>query len=117
MSPCTRGCVRRRRGGSQVRHAPPSISCDSNRCMRSLPSQPASLVIALLASSIAGATFLLPLAGIHRLLVAEKTRRLAEQSRRMNAPIEDLQRRMDRRQLRLMDDLYKALATPGLARA
>jgi len=83
----------------------------------SLLNQPASLVIALLASSIAGATFLLPLAGIHRLLVAEKTRRLAEQSRRMNAAIEDLHRRMDRRQLRLMDDLYKAIASLDLEKA
>ena len=73
--------------------------------------QPASLLIALAASSIAAATFLLPLAGIHRLLVAEKARRLADQSRRMLAAIEDLHHRMDQRRLRQMDDLYKAIAS------
>ncbi len=78
--------------------------------------EPASLLIALAGSLIAIATFLLPLAGIHRLLVAEKTRRLAEQSRRMLSAIEDLHRRMDQGRLRQMDDLYKAIASLDLER-
>jgi hypothetical protein len=72
--------------------------------------QRAYLLVAVAASSIAGSTFLLPLLGIHRLLVAEKTLRLADQSRRMRAAIDDLHQRMDRRRLRQMDDLYKAMA-------
>ena len=79
--------------------------------------EPASLAIALAGSLIAIATFLLPLAGIHRLLVTEKTRRLAEQSRRMLSAIEDLHRRMDQGRLRQMDDLYKAIASLDLERA
>jgi hypothetical protein len=79
--------------------------------------EPASLWIALAGSLIAIATFLLPLAGIHRLLVIEKTRRLAEQSRRMLSAIEDLHRRMDQGRLRQMDDLYKAIASLDLERA
>jgi hypothetical protein len=79
--------------------------------------EPASLVIALAGSVIGATTFLLPLAGIHRLLVAEKTRRLTNHSRRMVAAIEDLHRRLDRRQLRQMDDLYKAIASLDLERS
>jgi hypothetical protein len=75
------------------------------------------LLVAVAASSIAGSTFLLPLLGIHRLLVAEKTRRLADQSRRMVAAIEDLHHRLDNRRLRQMDDLYKAIASLDLERA
>jgi hypothetical protein len=80
-------------------------------------SQAATLLISVAASSIAAATFLLPLAGIHRLLVAEKTRRLADQARRMQAALDDLHARMDRRDLRRMDDLYKAIASLDLERA
>jgi hypothetical protein len=76
--------------------------------------QPVSLAIALAGSSLAAATFLMPLAGMHRLLVAEKARRLAGQSRRMLAALEDLHRRVDQGQLRQMDDLYKAIASLDL---
>jgi hypothetical protein len=78
--------------------------------------QRAYFLVAVAASSIAGSTFLLPLLGIHRLLVAEKTRRLSDQSRRMNAAIADLHERMDRQRLRQMDDLYKAMASLDLER-
>lgn len=78
--------------------------------------QGAYLLVAVAASSIAGSTFLLPLLGIHRLLVAEKGRRLADQSSRMRAAIVDLHRRMDGRRLGQMDDLYKAMAALDLER-
>ena len=67
--------------------------------------------------TIAAATFAWPLLGVHRLLVAEKERRLDENTRRLETGIADLHGRMDRRRLSRMDDLNKALASLDLERA
>ena len=65
----------------------------------------------MLFRSLALATFVLPLTGIHRLLAAEKKRMLSEQAARMREAIDDLHRRMDQHKLQGMDDLNKAMAS------
>jgi len=80
--------------------------------------QPALLIASgILLTTIAAVTFAWPLVGVHRLLVAEKERRLEENTRRLEAGIADLHQRMDRRRLSGMDDLNKALASLDLERA
>ncbi len=72
-----------------------------------------SAVFALLAVII----FAWPLLGVHRLLVSEKERLLEENTRRLEAGIADLHARMDRRNLKGMDDLNKALGSLDLERS
>lgn len=80
--------------------------------------QPAFLLLGgLLFAAVAAITFAWPLVGVHRLLVAEKERRLEENTRRLEAGIAELHRRMDRRNLNGMDDLNKALASLDLERS
>jgi hypothetical protein len=66
----------------------------------------------LVNSALAGITFLLPLWGIHRLLVAEKGRRLASLGAQMDATIQDLQQRIaagDRADIAQIKDSLDAL--------
>ncbi len=80
--------------------------------------QPGLLVASgILLAAIAAITFAWPLVGVHRLLVSEKERMLEENTRRLEAGIADLHERMDRRNLKGMDDLNKALASLDLERS
>ena len=71
----------------------------------------------LLLVSGAVAVFLIPLLGVHRLLAAEKGRRLDEAGARLEAGTAELHRRMDANDLARMDDLNKALASLELERS
>lgn len=55
--------------------------------------------------------FVLPLLGIHRILEAEKERRVGESAERMRAALDDLHQRVDRKRLGDMDALHKAIAS------
>jgi hypothetical protein len=80
--------------------------------------QPALLITSsVLFAIIAAIIFAWPLLGVHRLLVAEKDRLLDENTRRLEAGIADLHERIDRRNLKGMDDLNKALASLDLERS
>jgi hypothetical protein len=60
---------------------------------------------------VAIAAFLLPLLGIHRVLVAEKERLLDESADRLKLAIAELHRRVDQVDLAEMDALNKAIAS------
>ena len=80
--------------------------------------QPAFLLLGGgLWAAIGAVTFAWPLLGVHRLLVTEKERLLEENTSRLEAGIADLHTRMDRRNLKGMDDLNKALASLDLERS
>jgi hypothetical protein len=65
--------------------------------------------VAMLITVLGLAAFVWPLLGIHRLLVQEKTRLLDEGSRRLEAAILELHRRMDSGELEGMMDLSMAI--------
>jgi hypothetical protein len=74
-------------------------------------SRPVEIALSIFFTTIAGATFALPLIGAHRRLAAEKNKRLAEVSSRFEAAAEQLHRRLDGQRLSQMDSLNKALAS------
>jgi hypothetical protein len=77
--------------------------------------QPVFLLLGgILWAAIGAVTFAWPLLGVHRLLVSEKERLLEENTRHLEAGIADLHARMDRRNLKGVDDLNKALASLDL---
>lgn len=79
--------------------------------------QPALLLLGgILWAALGAVTFAWPLLGVHHLLVAEKDRLLEENTSRLEAGIADLHAHMDRRNLKGMDDLSKALASLDLER-
>ncbi len=61
--------------------------------------------------------FAWPLLGIHRRLVAEKRKALAESARRFEAAVAELHQRVDKKAMTKMDDLNKTLASLELERA
>jgi hypothetical protein len=68
-----------------------------------------NIISAIAASGIAGLIFVWPLLGIHRLLVDEKERLLAESARRLEMAITELQARFDSGQLDGMESLVKGM--------
>ena len=78
------------------------------------PSQvlgPVEIGLSLVFVLIAGATFVLPLLGAHRRLVAEKGRRLAETSSLFDTTTTQLHHELHRGSLDQMDQLNRALAS------
>lgn len=71
---------------------------------------PLGIAIGIFFFAVAGATFVLPLLGAHRLLAAEKTRRVAENMSRFDATARTLHQDLDGRRLLHMDKLNRALA-------
>jgi hypothetical protein len=82
-----------------------------------LLSQPVSLALGGFFAAIAAVTFAWPLLGIHRRLVAEKQRCLAENSSRFEAAVGELHQRVDRRAIARMDDLNKTLGSLEIEQA
>lgn len=70
-----------------------------------------ALGVALPITALALVTFVWPLLGVHRLLVEEKERMLAEASSRFEAATAELHQRLDRGELAGMDELNKAIAS------
>jgi hypothetical protein len=70
-----------------------------------------SMAIVLPITILAGATFLWPLLGVHRLLEEEKGQLLDECSLRIESAIAVLHQRVDGEQLGEMDDLNKTIAS------
>jgi hypothetical protein len=77
---------------------------------------PAVLIMVLAIQVVAVAAFIWPQLGIHRLQSAEKSRLLDETSRRFEAAVQELHRRVDSGQLEGMSDLNMALAGLELER-
>jgi len=77
----------------------------------SQPVGPVEVGLSVSFLAIAGATFVLPLLGAHRRLVAEKNGRLSEASSRFEAAAERLLRDLDAGRLSQIDQLNKALAS------
>lgn len=76
-----------------------------------LRSEPISLALGVFFTAVAATTFAWPLLGIHRRLVAEKKRLLAESAERFETTVIELHRRIDHKTLADMDDLNKTLAS------
>ncbi len=72
---------------------------------------PIEVALSLFFATIAAATFVLPLIGVHRRLAADKSRRLAEASSRFEAATEDLHSLLDGQRVDGVDDPYKAIAS------
>jgi hypothetical protein len=70
----------------------------------------------VLFSLLAVAVFLLPLLGLHQLLLREKERLQAEASSRLQAHIQELHQRIDARQLEDADAINKHMASLALER-
>jgi hypothetical protein len=79
-------------------------------------SDPRNLVGAGVFALLAMLAFVLPLLGVHRALVAEKERLLDESADRMKASLAELHHRVDRKNLRDMDALNKAIASLEIER-
>jgi len=77
----------------------------------SLAAGPVEIGIGVLVGATTGATFVLPLLGAHRRLVAEKSRRLTEASSLYEAAADELLRDLHSRRLGQMDHLNKALSS------
>lgn len=71
--------------------------------------QPISIVLGIFFAAASAVIFAWPLLGIHRRLVAEKRKALAESARRFEAAVTELHQRVDKKALTKMDDLNKAL--------
>jgi len=69
------------------------------------------IVVAEALSLLGVAAFILPLAGIHRLLVLEKERLLGENAARIQATVERLHYALQAKTLRGMDEFEKALSS------
>ena len=78
---------------------------------------PLSLFTTIATVSLALIIFILPLWGVHRRLVTEKRRALAQNGSRLKSTTVELHRRLDAGEIVGMDDLNKALANLGLERA
>ena len=79
--------------------------------------QPISIALGVFFATAAAVIFAWPLLGIHRRLVGEKKRALAESARRFEAAVAELHQRVDKKALAKMDDLNKTLASLELERA
>jgi hypothetical protein len=77
----------------------------------SQPVGPVEIGLSVSFFAIAGATFVLPLLGAHRRLVAEKNRHMTAASSRFEAAAERLFRDLDAGRLSQIDQLNKALAS------
>jgi hypothetical protein len=67
------------------------------------------LVTLLLSIPVVVVAFILPLLGIHRLLVKEKQRLLARNAERMEAAIAELHQQIDKKEITGIDALHKAI--------
>ncbi len=79
--------------------------------------QPISIVLGIFFAVASAVIFAWPLLGIHRRLVAEKRRAIAESARRFEAAVAELHQRVDKKALTKMDDLNKALMSLEIERA
>jgi hypothetical protein len=79
--------------------------------------QPISIALGIFFATATAVIFAWPLLGIHRRLVAEKRKALAESARRFEAAVTELHQRVDKKALTKMDDLNKTLASLELERA
>ena len=79
--------------------------------------QPISIVLGIFFAVTSAVIFAWPLLGIHRRLVAEKRKALAESARRFEAAVTELHQRVDKKAMTKMDDLNKTLASLELERA
>jgi len=79
--------------------------------------QPISIALGVFFATAAAVIFAWPLLGIHRRLVGEKKKALAESARRFEATVAELHQRVDKKALTKMDDLNKTLAGLDLERA
>lgn len=82
-----------------------------------LLAQPISIALGSFFAAIAAVIFAWPLLGIHRRLVAEKRRCLAENAHRFEAAVAELHQRVDKKAITHMDDLNKALGSLEIERA
>ena len=78
---------------------------------------PISIGLGIFFAATAVVIFAWPLLGIHRRLVAEKRKALAESARRFEAAVAELHQRVDKKALAKMDDLNKTLASLELEQA
>ena len=74
-------------------------------------SVPVSRALGLFFIAVAVLTFAWPLYGIHRRLATEKKRMIGESTARFETAVRELHRRVDKKELREMDDLNKTLAS------
>jgi hypothetical protein len=79
--------------------------------------QPISIALGIFFATATAVIFAWPLLGIHRRLVAEKKRSLAESARRFEAAVTELHQRVDKKAMTKMDDLNKTLASLEIERA
>ena len=79
--------------------------------------QPISIALGIFFATAAAVIFAWPLLGVHRRLVGEKKKALAESARRFEAAVAELHQRVDKKALAKMDDLNKTLASLELERA
>ena len=79
--------------------------------------QPISIALGVFFAAVAAVIFAWPLLGIHRRLVAEKRKALAESARRFEAAVAELHQRVDKKAMTKMDDLNKALISLEIERA
>ncbi len=82
-----------------------------------LLAQPISIALGVFFATITAVIFAWPLLGIHRRLVAEKKRSLAENARRFETAVAELHLRVDKKAMAQMDDLNKALSSLEIERA
>ena len=82
-----------------------------------LLSEPIGRVLGLFFTAVAAMTFAWPLLGIHRRLVDEKKRLLAESAAKFEATVDELHRRIDKKALTSMDDLNKTLSSLEIEQA
>jgi hypothetical protein len=75
------------------------------------PMSPQDLAVFGLVLVLAGASFVMPLLGIHRRLSEEKERLLADVDQRMQIALQVIHHQVDARNFERMDDLNKALAS------
>jgi len=79
--------------------------------------QPISIALGIFFATAAAVIFAWPLLGIHRRLVGEKKKALAESGRRFETAVAELHQRVDKKALAKMDDLNKTLTSLELERA
>jgi hypothetical protein len=82
-----------------------------------LLAQPFAIALGSFFAIITAVIFAWPLLGIHRRLVAEKKRCLAENAHRFEAAVAELHQRVDKKAITHMDDLNKTLGSLEIERA